>query len=119
MSDETPITRREFDLTIKNLSLTIAKEVGEMMDGKIQQWQTQWDSTGEERYKERVLELTGETIENVGRIRSGMQYSMKASESSEDTVKTVKTVVIGYGIPLGIGAAITWIATHFNNNSGS
>lgn len=112
MTEDAPITRREFDLTIQNISLTIAKEVGVMMDTKISDWEKRWDATSEENYKDHVLELTGEKVENMDKIRAGSQHAIKAAESTSDTIKMIKTTAIGYSVPLGLSAFIAWFVSH-------
>jgi hypothetical protein len=108
-NDETLLTRRELALTLENMSLTVAKEVGVTIDNKMQLWQTEWDKVSYERYREHVLELTGEPLENAEMIRAGIRYSIKAVEDSTDTKRRVKYAVIGYSIPLALGGFGMWI----------
>ena len=112
MSDDELITRRELGLTIENLSLTVANEVGALMDRRMEVWEKRWDEVSSERYRANILELTGENPENKDRIRAGHQYAMKAAEDEIDTRRKFKGAVIGFSLP-SIAAGMAWFIEHF------
>lgn len=112
MSDDEFITRREINLREENLTLKFAKIVGDTINEKFQDWEERWEGNGEKKYQERVLELTGESVDNVHLIREGMQHAIKGAVSEKDTKNKIKGAVIGISLP-SIAAAAAWFANHF------
>jgi len=113
------VTRRELKLNLKVFSAEISKSVGEMFDEKFEAMEDRWNEASAKNYQERVLELTGETIENTDRIRSGIQKSIKDAASEEQTNSEIKKAAIGTTTAIGLGGAITWMLSFLPSSPGN
>lgn len=109
MNDDVPVTRRDLDLIVENLSLKISEKVGVKFD----QFADRIHQANIERRDSTIQEVTGFPWDERDKVRTVIQTSHQSIIEGADTSKEIKKVIIGYSLPLGIGAAITWFATHF------
>lgn len=112
------VTRRELNLTMQVFSSQITEKVGEIFDEKLDAMESRWEKVSEQRYNDRILELTGESTENIFKIRNGIQYCIIKAITQFETRAWAKRAAIGAIIVMGIGSFMTWVISQLSKTIG-
>ncbi len=113
------VTQRELDLTMQIFSARITEKVGEIFDEKLDAMEGRWEKVSEQRYNDRILELTGESSENIFKIRNGIQYCIIKAIAQFETRAWAKRAAIGAIIVMGLGSLMTWVLTQLPSFPGT
>lgn len=108
MTEDTPITRREFNLVMENHTLKLS----EVIEDKFDEFQKRLHDSNIERRESIVRETTGFGWDDRAEIRQAVQHAHNSYTGSADTKQTAKRAVIGFGV-LSLGGLITWIVTNY------
>jgi len=113
MSDESPITRRELDLELKNMSLEISSSLKVVLDEQFDKFQERFDDANITRRNQVIFELTGFPYEKRAKVAFALQHAYKRAVEAQDTRNKVKAAIIGVSVPAGIALAVSWLVQNF------